>query len=174
MSCDNIQHNGDVLKKMLISFVSHQDTKFAAWILENVSFPNSMVDRITPATSPDDERYLAQNYNLHDKWPVSCEPFLQWVIEDKFSMGRPNFDQIDGVQFVDDVAPYEKMKIRLLNAGHSILGIIGALQGAETISACMENKSLVKFLIKFWDQEASPILDKVEGINLDVNFLNSL
>lgn len=167
MSCDNIQHNGDVTRKMLLSFLSVQDTELAAWVEKEVAFPNSMVDRITPVTTPAEMDYLKGQFGLEDAWPVTCEPFLQWIIEDNFSNGRPDFDKVDGVQFVTDVTPYEKMKIRLLNAGHSVLGIFGALMGIQTIDACMENEQLREVLRKFWYEEAIPILDKVKGIDLD-------
>ncbi|WP_416866458.1 MAG: mannitol dehydrogenase family protein [Imperialibacter sp.] len=167
MSCDNIQHNGDVTRKMLLSFLSAQDEGLAAWVGEEVAFPNSMVDRITPVTTGAEMEYLKDQFDLEDEWPVTCEPFLQWIIEDNFSNGRPDFDKVDGVQFVQDVTPYEKMKIRLLNAGHSVLGICGALMGIQTINACMENEQLRTVLRKFWDEEATPILDKVEGIDLE-------
>lgn len=167
MSCDNIQHNGDVIKKMMCAFTKAQDPDFADWIAQHVAFPNSMVDRITPVTTTAELSYLADRCNLGDEWPVTCEPFLQWIIEDNFSDGRPDFDKIAGVQFVADVTPYEKMKIRLLNAGHSVLGIFGALMGIPTIDACMANDQLRKALRKFWNSEATPILDEVEGIDLD-------
>lgn len=167
MSCDNIQHNGDVIRKMLLAFLSAQDKDLASWVEKEVAFPNSMVDRITPVTTTAEMDYLKAQFNIEDEWPVTCEPFLQWVIEDSFSNGRPDFDRIQGVQFVPDVTPYEKMKIRLLNAGHSVLGILGALMGIETIDGCTENPQLRKVLRKFWDQEATPVLDKVEGIDLD-------
>lgn len=168
MSCDNIQHNGKVTRKMLLSFLSAQDSDLATWVEKEVAFPNSMVDRITPVTTAVEIDYLRQNFDLEDEWPVTCEPFLQWVIEDNFSNGRPDFDQIEGVQFVSDVTPYEKMKIRLLNAGHSVLGIFGALMGIQTIDTCAENNHLKEILRKFWDTEATPVLDKVEGIDLEV------
>lgn len=167
MSCDNIQHNGDVIRKMLLAFLSAHDMDLALWVKSEVAFPNSMVDRITPVTTAAEMDYLKEQFNLEDEWPVTCEPFLQWVIEDNFSNVRPDFDQVKGVQFVSDVTPYEKMKIRLLNAGHSVLGIFGALMGIQTIDACTENLELRRVLRKFWDQEASPILDEVEGIDLD-------
>ncbi|MEP4534005.1 MAG: mannitol dehydrogenase family protein [Cyclobacteriaceae bacterium] len=173
MSCDNIQHNGAVIKKMMCSFAKAQDPDFANWIASHVAFPNSMVDRITPVTTQAELDYLKEHCNLEDEWPVTCEPFLQWIIEDNFSDGRPDFDQIAGVQFVPDVTPYEKMKIRLLNAGHSVLGIFGALLAIPTIDACMDNDQLRKTLRKFWDEEATPILDEVEGIDLD-EYKNSL
>ena len=167
MSCDNIQHNGDVTRKMLLSFLSAQDKELASWVEKEVAFPNSMVDRITPVTTSAEMDYLKEQFNLEDEWPVTCEPFLQWVIEDNFSNGRPDFDKVKGVQFVPDVTPYEKMKIRLLNAGHSVIGIFGALMGIQTIDNCTENTELRKVLKKFWDKEATPVLDEVEGIDLN-------
>ncbi|WP_437372513.1 mannitol dehydrogenase family protein [Maribacter litoralis] len=165
MSCDNIQHNGDVAKEMLLTFAQKQDAELAAYIEKEVSFPNSMVDRITPVTTQADIAYLEQTYDLKDEWPVTCEPFIQWVIEDDFSNGRPEFEKV-GVQFVPDVKPYEKMKLRLLNAGHSVLGILGAIHGHPTINACMEDEVFVSYLRAFMDNEATPVLDKLEGIDL--------
>ncbi len=166
LSCDNIQHNGDVARKMLLSFTLRQDPKLAQWIAMAMAFPNSMVDRITPVTTPAVISYLRQNHQLKDEWPVVCEPFIQWVIEDKFSCGRPPLEKV-GVQFVPDVTPYEKMKLRLLNAGHSVLGILGALHGHQTINDCMADPVFAKFMRKFMDQEATPTLPPLEGIHLD-------
>jgi len=165
MSCDNIQHNGDVAKEMLLTFAQKQDAELAAYIEKEVSFPNSMVDRITPVTTQADIDYLENTYGLKDEWPVTCEPFIQWVIEDNFSNGRPEFEKV-GVQFVPDVKPYEKMKLRLLNAGHSVLGLLGAIHGHPTINACMEDDLFVSYLRAFMDKEATPVLDKLEGIDL--------
>jgi len=135
LSCDNIQHNGTVARRMLLAFAERQDPELATWIAETVTFPNCMVDRITPVTTSTLFDYLDKEYGLADAWPVVCEPYLQWVIEDKFVNGRPPLETL-GVQFVPDVTPYETMKIRLLNAGHSVLGIPGALHGHPTIDAC--------------------------------------
>jgi len=165
MSCDNIEHNGSMMRKMLLSFAERQDQALAEWIAKEVSFPNTMVDRITPVTTKDDVDYLREEHGVLDAWPVTCEPFIQWVIEDKFSNGRPNFELV-GAQFVTDVAPYEKMKLRLLNAGHSVIGILGALQGYETIDACMGDQTFAAFMRAFMDIEASPVLDAVPGIDL--------
>ncbi|WP_324027710.1 mannitol dehydrogenase family protein [Maribacter sp. BPC-D8] len=165
MSCDNIQHNGDVTKEMLLAFATRQDKELAEYIEKEVSFPNSMVDRITPVTTQSDIEYLEQTYNFKDEWPVTCEPFIQWVIEDNFSNGRPEFEKV-GVQFVPDVKPYEKMKLRLLNAGHSVLGILGAIHGHPTINACMEDDLFVTYLRAFMDEEATPVLDQLKGIDL--------
>ncbi|WP_411029975.1 mannitol dehydrogenase family protein [Spongiimicrobium sp. 3-5] len=165
MSCDNIQHNGDVTRNMLLSFAKRQDSALANWVEKEVCFPNSMVDRITPVTNQADIDYLEETFGLIDEWPVICEPFVQWVIEDKFSNGRPKFEEV-GVQFVPDVKPYEKMKLRLLNAGHSVLGILGAIHGHQTVNACMGDQTFVTFLRAFMDEEATPILGEIKGINL--------
>lgn len=166
LSCDNIQHNGDVARKMLLSFVQKQNPSLAAWIEKEVRFPNTMVDRITPVTSETEVEYLRKTYQLKDDWPVVCEPFIQWVIEDKFSTGRPPLEKV-GVQFVPDVSPYEKMKIRLLNAGHSVLGIPGAIQGHPTIHACMQDTVFATFMREFMDKEATPVLGEIAGMDLD-------
>ena len=166
LSCDNIEHNGDMTRRMLLAFVEVQDSNLATWIAQEVRFPNSMVDRITPVTTQADIDSLAQNYGVADAWPVTCEPFIQWVVEDKFSNGRPAFEKV-GVQFVPDVGPYEKMKLRLLNAGHSVLGLLGALHGHPTINTCIEDKLFKSYLRAFLDREASPILGNIEGIDLE-------
>ena len=165
LSCDNIQHNGDVARKMLLEFAHRQDPKLALWIAMAMGFPNSMVDRITPVTTDADIAYLRQNHQLKDEWPVVCEPFIQWVVEDKFTCGRPPLEKV-GVQFVPDVTPYEKMKLRLLNAGHSVLGILGALHGHNTINTCMADPVFAKFMRAFMDSEATPTLDHLDGIDL--------
>tara|TARA_R110000765_G_scaffold321351_2_gene413351 strand:- start:3762 stop:5246 length:1485 start_codon:yes stop_codon:yes gene_type:complete len=166
LSCDNIEHNGDMARKMLLAFAEVQDKGLAEWIAQEVCFPNSMVDRITPVTTKADIETLAQNYGVQDAWPVTCEPFIQWVVEDKFSNGRPAFEKV-GVQFVPDVGPYEKMKLRLLNAGHSVLGLLGALHGHPTINACLEDQTFKTYLRAYLDQEATPILGNIEGIDLE-------
>ena len=164
--CDNIEHNGDMARKMLLAFAEAQDLELAKWIAEEVCFPNSMVDRITPVTTKANIEILAQTYGVKDEWPVTCEPYIQWVVEDKFSNGRPEFEKV-GVQFVNDVGPYEKMKLRLLNAGHSVLGLLGIIHGHTTINECIEDKSFAIYLRAFMDEEATPILGDIEGINLE-------
>ncbi|MFK8056077.1 MAG: mannitol dehydrogenase family protein [Saprospiraceae bacterium] len=166
LSCDNIPHNGDVARKMLLAFANRQDPKLALWIAMAMGFPNSMVDRITPVTSQADINYLRSKHQVRDEHPVVCEPYIQWVVEDKFTCGRPLLEKV-GVQFVADVTPYEKMKLRLLNAGHSVLGILGAIHGHKTINDCMADPVFAKFMRSFMDLEATPTLSKVEGINLD-------
>lgn len=165
-SCDNIQGNGCVLKKMLCSFIGKVDTDLLNWVKDNVAFPNSMVDRITPVTVEADSQLLKDKFQLEDKWPVVCEPFIQWVIEDKFACGRPAWEKV-GATFVPDVIPYENMKLRLLNAGHSVLGILGALHGYDTIAECASDPDLSAFLRSYMDDEATPTLAKLDGFDLE-------
>ncbi|MBO0331139.1 mannitol dehydrogenase family protein [[Muricauda] lutisoli] len=166
LSCDNIQHNGHIAREMVLSFAKKQDAKLAEWIAEEVSFPNTMVDRITPVTTPEVIEYLKTNYELKDEWPVVCEPFIQWVVEDDFCNGRPPLEKV-GVQIVSDVTPYETMKIRLLNAGHSVLGIPGSIHGYPTINSCMKDPVMATFMRKFMDVEVTPVLGAVEGIDVE-------
>lgn len=118
MSCDNLQENGHIAQKSFLAFAKAVDETLAKWMEENVTFPNTMVDRITPVTTNADRKTISEKLGVTDLWPVVCEPFLQWVLEDKFVAGRPEFEKISGVQLVPDVEPYEFMKLRLLNAGH--------------------------------------------------------
>ncbi|QDT12727.1 mannitol dehydrogenase family protein [Planctomycetes bacterium K23_9] len=165
-SCDNIQHNGDLTRKMLLGFARLQDADLANWIENEVCFPNAMVDRITPVTTSEDGEYLKSQFAVDDGWPVTCEPFCQWIIEDNFSNGRPEWEKV-GAQFVTDVTPYEKMKLRLLNAGHSVLGLLGSVFGYQTIDQTISDDLFAAFLRGFFDDEATPVLDAVEGIDLD-------
>lgn len=164
-SCDNVQHNGDVTRKMLVSYINAYDSEFAQWVNESVRFPNAMVDRITPATTEGDIS-LAEQLGIIDQWPVTCEPFHQWVIEDKFTQQRPRWEQV-GAQIVSDVTPYETMKIRLLNAGHTVLGVLGSLRGHQTIEEAISDPIFARYLRAFMDNEVTPVLDAVPGINLD-------
>lgn len=164
-SCDNIQGNGHIAKKMLLSYVQKAEPELVSWIEANVSFPNSMVDRITPVTASSDITNLKETLGIEDSWPVVCEPFIQWVIEDDFITGRPAWEQV-GAQFVEDVAPYEKMKLSLLNAGHSVLGILGALIGYQTIDEAVNDSAISSFLRMYMDNEVTPNLQDLKGINL--------
>ena len=164
-SCDNIQGNGHMTKRMLLSYVSKAVPELVEWIESHVSFPNAMVDRITPATAPSDIINLKETTGVEDAWPVVCEPFKQWVIEDDFIEGRPAWETV-GAQFVENVEPYEKMKLSLLNAGHSVLGILGALIGYDTIDESVSNIHIRTFLHNYMDIEVTPTLGDLEGINL--------
>jgi mannitol 2-dehydrogenase len=171
-SCDNIQKNGDVIKKMLLSFIRAAEPELVDWIEKKVTFPNSMVDRITPVTTRSDIETLKSIYGIEDKWPVVCEPFIQWIIEDNYSNGKPDWESA-GVRFVKDVGPYEKMKIRLLNAGHSLLGFVGTLYGCKTIDETVNIPLFRTLLRKFMDLEVTPLLGEIPGINLE-NYKDSL
>ena len=165
LSCDNVQHNGDMAKKGVIAFAKAQNPELASWVEENVSFPNSMVDRITPVTTDETRDFVTEKFDIIDEVPVNCEPFIQWVIEDNFINGRPKLEDV-GAQFVPDVAPYEHMKLRLLNAGHSVVGITGAVHGFQTIDECVQDPIIAKFLRAYLDAEASPMLEPVKGIEV--------
>lgn len=164
-SCDNIQGNGDVAKRMIIEFAKAKDPEIATWISESVAFPNSMVDRITPVTALEDIELASSALGLADHWPVPCEPFFQWVIEDHFPTGRPPFEEAN-VQMVSDVMPYELMKLRLLNASHQGLCYFGRLSGYTYVHEVMDDPLIVKLLRRYMDEEASPTLSPVPGVNL--------
>ena len=166
LSCDNIQGNGDIAKKMFLAFALLKDASLGAWIDGNVAFPNSMVDRITPVTSAEDIAEAAEKLGLEDAWPVVAEPFFQWVIEDHFTLGRPNFDEV-GVQFVEDVEPYELMKLRLLNASHQGLTYFSYLSGYRFAHEAVGDPAIASFLLKYMDNEATPTLRPVPGIDLN-------
>lgn len=164
-SCDNIQGNGDVAKKMIIEFAGRKDAQLATWISENVIFPNSMVDRITPVTAQADVELVTKKLGVEDYWPVPCEPFFQWVIEDHFSLGRPPYEKAD-VQMVIDVMPYELMKLRLLNASHQGLCYFGRLSGYTYVHEVMQDPLIVELLRRYMDEEATPTLSPAPGVDL--------
>ena len=164
-SCDNIQGNGDVAKKMITAFAKLKDPALGQWIESHVAFPNSMVDRITPVTAPKDIEIVQAELGFEDQWPVPCEPFFQWVIEDHFPFGRPPFEKAH-VQMVEDVMPYELMKLRLLNASHQGLCYFGHLSGYTYVHEVMQDSLIVKLLQRYMDDEATPTLSPVPGVNL--------
>jgi mannitol 2-dehydrogenase len=167
MSCDNIQGNGAVARRMIGAFARLKDPELADWIEENVSFPNCMVDRITPVTSDDDRAVLSERFGVEDGWPVVCEPFTQWALQDDFPRGRPPFEDV-GVQIVPDVEPYELMKLRLLNASHQALCYLGYLSGYRYAHEVAGDPLFVRFLLGYMNEEGTPTLAPVPGINLDV------
>lgn len=155
LSCDNLQHNGDTARKAFMSFVEAQDAELAAWMEENVTFPNSMVDRITPATRPDDITRLNQKNGTADQAPVYCEDFIQWVIEDDFIAGRPALERV-GVEFTDDVSAYENMKLSLLNASHTLLSYPSFLSGYRRVDDAMHDQRIARFVREFMDLDITP------------------
>ena len=166
MSCDNLPHNGAVTRKALLAFAHLADHELATWIDAHVSFPNAMVDRITPMTSDAHRTELAERHGVEDAWPVVCEPFLQWVLEDKFVNGRPAWEKV-GVQFTDDVTPYEEMKIKLLNGSHLALTYLGFLKGYRFVHEAMNDPLLERYVRTFMDLDVTPQLAPVPGIDLD-------
>jgi mannitol 2-dehydrogenase len=165
LSCDNIQHNGTVLQEAVLALAGLRDSKLADWIAANASFPSTMVDRITPVTAETDVAALAQRYGIIDRWPVFSELFTQWVIEDRFPQGRPAWEDA-GAQFVDDVAPYEFMKLRLLNASHLAVAGLGRLAGYVTIDEAMADPLISRYMTTLMERETGPTLPPVPGIDL--------
>jgi mannitol 2-dehydrogenase len=166
VSCDNIVGNGDVTRAAALGLAEGLDAGLAGWIERNVAFPNSMVDRITPATTDADRAWLARTYGIDDRWPVMTEPFRQWVLEDAFAAGRPPLEQL-GVLLVSDVRPYERMKLRLLNAAHSCLAYPAALLGYDRVDRAMADPLLERLVRGYLDDEGGPVTDPVPGIDLD-------
>jgi len=170
MSCDNIQGNGDVAHKMITAYARAREERtggdLADWVQAEVPFPNSMVDRITPVTTDEDRAAVAERFGVQDAWPVVCEPFVQWVLEDRFGAGRPPYERV-GVQVVDDVHPYELMKLRLLNASHQALGYLGYLAGHRYAHEASQDDLFARFLLAYMDDEATPTLEPVPGVDLD-------
>lgn len=166
MSCDNLPHNGAVTRKALLAFAHLADHELATWIDSHVSFPNAMVDRITPMTSDAHRQQLTERHGIEDAWPVVCEPFLQWVLEDKFVNGRPAWEKV-GVQFTDDVTPYEEMKIKLLNGSHLALTYLGFLKGYRFVHEAMNDPLFQRYVRTFMDLDVTPQLAAVPGIDLE-------
>jgi mannitol 2-dehydrogenase len=165
MSCDNLQSNGDIIKKMLLAFAELRDPKLHNWLVENCAFPNSMVDRITPATTDEHRTLVKEEFGIDDGWPVMCEPFKQWVIEDHFPLGRPAWEQV-GAQMTSDVLPYEKMKLRLLNASHQAMCYIGMLLGYEFAHEAMSDAQISKLVETMMEVDVTPLVPIVPGVDL--------
>jgi mannitol 2-dehydrogenase len=165
MSCDNIEGNGDTARRAVLAHTERDQPGLADWISEHTRFPNSMVDRITPATTPDVIAGLERDFGVADQWPVTAEPFTAWVLEDNFCGGRPPLERA-GVLLVDDVTPYELMKLRLLNAGHQCLCYFAHLFGYRFVHDAARDPLLAEFLLGYLDSEATPTLPPVPGIDL--------
>jgi mannitol 2-dehydrogenase len=165
LSCDNIQHNGAVLSGAVLDFARLRDPELADWIEAHASFPSTMVDRITPLTTPADKLALQERYGMTDNWPVVCETFTQWIIEDRFPTGRPQWQDV-GAQFVADVTPYEAMKLRLLNASHLAVSALGRLAGLTYVDETMREPLLRAYMIALMDRETGPTLDALPDVDL--------
>ncbi|MCW2665676.1 MAG: mannitol dehydrogenase-like protein [Frankiales bacterium] len=165
LSCDNVPQNGRVCHEAFSGFATWRDAELGAWVREHVAFPSSMVDRITPGTTDEDRAAVADLLGVVDDWPVVCEPYLQWVLEDRWSAGSPPWADV-GVQLVEDVHAYELMKLRLLNAGHQALGYLGYLAGHRTTDQACADPPFAAFLLGYLEHEATPTLRPVPGVDL--------
>ena len=166
LTCDNLQHNGNTARKAFMTFIEAQDPELAKWAQNNVSFPNSMVDRITPATTAEDRERLNKKNGTDDAAPVFCEDFIQWVVEDNFANGRPAWEEV-GVEMTDNVDAYENMKLHLLNASHTLLSYPSFLAGYRKVDEAMKDPDIVKFTREYMDMDATPYIPAPGHTNLD-------
>ena len=165
VSCDNIEHNGEVARRAVVAHAELLSRDLADWVAELARFPSSMVDRITPATTPEIVAAAERDFGVADEWPVLAEAFASWVLEDDFADGRPPLEEA-GVLLVDDVRPYESMKLRLLNAGHQCLCYFAWLAGYRMVHDVARDPLFAEFLLAYFDSEAMPTLRPVPGIDL--------
>ncbi|AYL62201.1 MULTISPECIES: mannitol dehydrogenase family protein [Citrobacter] len=165
LSCDNIPDNGHVVKNAVLGMAEKRSPELANWIREHVSFPGTMVDRIVPAATEESLDEIARELGVADPCAISCEPFIQWVIEDHFVSGRPQWETA-GVQMVDDVLPWEQMKLRMLNGSHSFLAYLGYLAGFQHISDCMQDRAFREAAHRLMLSEQAPTL-RITNVDLD-------
>lgn len=166
LSCDNLPNNGEVLEKVVSQFAEKISPEFAQWIKANATFPCTMIDRIVPATTDDDRRDIEARLGLRDEGMVVCEPFSQWVVEDKFADGRPEWDKV-GVLLVEDVRVFEKIKLRLLNGAHSTMAYTGYLSGFDYISEVMEQPAFVNLVKTYMAREAGETVSAPAGFDIE-------
>ena len=165
LACDNLAGNGHILARAVGDFAAARDPDLAAWIADRCRFPCSMVDRIVPAMTPESHARVAAHLGQSDSAAVICEPFLQWVIEDDFATERPPLSE-GGALLVEDVEPYEDMKLRMLNGAHSLLALLGGQAGLETVDACMADPVFAAAVERFHQLEAAPSLPPLPCIDL--------
>jgi fructuronate reductase len=166
LSCDNLPNNGEVLEKVVIQFAERISSELANWIKATTCFPSTMIDRIVPATTDEDRREVETSLGLRDEGVVIAEPFTQWVIEDKFSDGRPQWEQV-GALLVNDVRVFEKIKLRLLNGAHSIMAYTGYLSGFDYISEVMSEPAFVNMIKTYMAREAGETLNAPAGFDIE-------
>lgn len=166
LSCDNLPNNGEVLEKVILQFAEKISPDFSRWIKTNATFPCTMIDRIVPATTDDDRRDIEARLGLRDEAMVVCEPFSQWVVEDKFADGRPEWDKV-GVLLVEDVRVFEKIKLRLLNGIHSTMAYSGYLSGFQYISEVMEQPAFVNLVKTYMAREAGETITAPAGFDIE-------
>ena len=156
LCCDNLPANGRTIHRLLRQFAGLRGSDLAAFISGEIACPDTMVDRIVPATTNTDRARVAAALGVADAWPIVTEPFTQWVIEDRFTLGRPAWDRV-GATMVRDVGPFEAMKLRMLNASHSALAYLGYLAGADTIADAMRDPRLAAFAARVMDEAAATL-----------------
>lgn len=164
MSCDNMPENGHVMRNVVTAYARAVDAELAEWIEKHVTFPSTMVDRIVPAVTPETLDKIEQLTGVRDPAGVACEPFRQWVIEDNFVAGRPEWEKA-GAELVADVIPFEEMKLRMLNGSHSFLAYLGYLAGYQHINDCMGDENYRRAAHDLMLKEQAPTL-KVQGVDL--------
>lgn len=166
LSCDNMPENGLVLKKAILDLANARDPELAKWIETNTTFPCTMVDRIVPAATAETLTEIQDVLGgIFDPCGIACEPFIQWVIEDNFVTARPNWNEV-GAEFVDNVVPYEEMKLRMLNGSHSFLAYLGYLAGYEHINDCMNDEAYKQATLSLMLQQQAPTLNVPPQVNL--------
>jgi fructuronate reductase len=166
LCCDNLPANGRTVKRVIDRFAHLLDKDFGHWVTGEVACPASMVDRIVPATTAEDRARISALLGVEDRWPVVTEPFLQWVVEDVFPMGRPDL-ALSGVEMVRDVTPFEHMKLRLLNGSHSTIAYLGYLAGYETVAETIADPAFARLIRQMMDAEISPTLHMPAGTDLE-------
>ena len=162
LSCDNVPRNGHAARGATLSAAARHDPALPEWVEEHCAFPNSMVDRITPATSPEDREWLRDSAGIVDGWPVVSEAFRQWVMEDNFAADRPAWEDA-GALFTDRIHDWEQYKLRMLNAGHSCIAYLAALAGITYVHEAMAVGALRTFLEDLLHREAMPTLVEIPG-----------
>jgi mannitol 2-dehydrogenase len=165
LSCDNMVRNGATARRATVAFARHCDEGLGDWIEENVAFPASVVDRITPEPDEEHRILLREKFGIHDAAPVMSERFAQWIVEDRFSNDRPPLEEV-GVQFVPDATPYELAKKRLLNGSHSAIGYVGYLCGYRRIDEALTDPMLRRYLKALMDEEVTPLLPQTVALDL--------
>jgi len=165
LCCDNLPHNGQAVRRVLADYARLSAPALAGFIENELACPSGMVDRIVPATTVEDRARIGRALGLDDAWPVVTEPFLQWIVEDHFPLGRPAWEAA-GVQFVADVAPFERMKLRLLNGSHSSIAYLGQLAGHATVADAMQDGALVAHIERLMGDELAPTLHMPPGTDL--------
>jgi fructuronate reductase len=168
MSLDNLPSNGDTLKTVTLEFAALINPELAQWIAKECSFPNSMVDRIVPRTTDKDREQVSAALVLQDAWPVVAEAFTDWAVEDKFVAGRPAWEVARGVRFVPSAHPWETLKLRMVNGSHSAIAYLSVLAGWPTVDVAMAQPELRRFVSALLDEEISPTLPPLPGLDLDV------